>query len=652
MADIKYLITVDASGATKEIKAFDETLGGLEQQSGKTGKSVMDMAKGVALGQLAFEAAKKAGTAFIGFMKDSVTAAMDSEKAEKSLAAALEITGRPVESLAEHFKEFATQMQKSTVFEDDAVIGAQTLLVQLTNLDKDGIDRATKGAIGLASVMGMDLESAAQLVAKSMMGNTAMLSRYGIQVDQTVSKEQQRAQILDKLEQFYGRATADTQTMSGQLAQMGNVYNSLQEQVGAYVTKNYALRDALKALTSGLDEWLTADEKKAKADAKQIEIENELLDVMYKSFRIGGATIEQAQQMVLVNAKNVYEADQMIKAGKAGIVVQSAYLAGLDQLAIKQRAATAATNADTKGTNKFVDEIKKGNKPLATWMDLLRDMPGLHKQGAATITSAMIPALNALAMAEGRVSIAIDKNIGKVKTSMEEFVEKTNEAFDKYGQAASTAFSYVDQLVNQSFQNKSIKMENDYKRQLEYINNSKMSEAEKAAALALLDEEYEGKRRDLAQKQAKSQKTLSAANALISTFEAAARAFTAGPIIGPILSGIIMGLGLALVAKIKNAPVPLARGAIFNQPTLLSGGDGRGYQVAESGSGGVEIVATPENIRKAIYGGRERGDGKPISLKNYVTIYLDGRMMKQFIVNTIEQQGQIGKLRLASKAVS
>jgi hypothetical protein len=195
MADIKYIITVDSTEAMKKVEDFDKSIDDAAKTSDVAEKSHKGLWAQVALGQFAYDAAVKAGKLFIGFMKDSITAAMDSEKSEKALSAALEITGRPVKALSEHFKDFASAMQKATIYEDDTVTSSQALLVQLTNLDRDGIDRATKGAIGLASVFGMDLESATQLVAKSMNGNAAMLGRYGIKVEETTDKEKQRTQI-------------------------------------------------------------------------------------------------------------------------------------------------------------------------------------------------------------------------------------------------------------------------------------------------------------------------------------------------------------------------------------------------------------------------------------------------------------------------
>lgn len=62
------------------------------------------------------------------------------------------------------------------------------------------------------------------------------------------------------------------------------------------------------------------------------------------------------------------------------------------------------------------------------------------------------------------------------------------------------------------------------------------------------------------------QKEISAAQAIISTYEAAAKALTAGPIIGPILAALTVALGLANVATILSTE-PARGGAGFDDPS-------------------------------------------------------------------------------------
>jgi hypothetical protein len=261
----------------------------------------------------------------------------------------------------------------------------------------------------------------------------------------------------------------------------------------------------------------------------------------------------------------------------------------------------------------------------------------------------IIPPLDGIVAGEQRAGFASQSFSKTFGQSMDEFVAKANEAFEQYGAAAGDAFNLVNQLVNQTYANKSQKMENDYNRQVDLINKSTMSEEEKAAALTALDEEFELKRRDLAAKQAKSQRTLSAANALISTFEAAAKAYTAGPIIGPILAGIITAMGLGLVAKIKSAPLPLAKGGIFDKPTLLPMLGGGTAQVAEAGE--KEVVAPLSGLRRELGIGRG-GSGQDMIIHNHLTVVLDGKALEAFIIKAVANGSQLGRMKIRSKVLT
>jgi hypothetical protein len=64
-----------------------------------------------------------------------------------------------------------------------------------------------------------------------------------------------------------------------------------------------------------------------------------------------------------------------------------------------------------------------------------------------------------------------------------------------------------------------------------------------------------------------------------------------------IISGIVMGLGLAQVALIAKQPIPLAKGAVFSKPTLLPAVT---YQVGDAGPGNPEIIAPKSTIRDAV----------------------------------------------------
>lgn len=178
-------------------------------------------------------------------MRSFIIEAGKQERADMSLRASLELTGRTIAGNEKVFKALATEIQRTTRYTDEMVIESEALLLQMTDLNQKGVERAIRGAAGLASVMGMDLKSATMLVAKAMEGNYAALSRYGIKVDETLSEEEKREAILKRLEGMYGRAIADTNTYSGRVEQLKNTISEMKEQVGNAVVKNKEFNDML-----------------------------------------------------------------------------------------------------------------------------------------------------------------------------------------------------------------------------------------------------------------------------------------------------------------------------------------------------------------------------------------------------------------------
>lgn len=265
MSDIKFKATVDAKKGEVSLKKLDKGVEKVEKSTKKAGAGFKQMAVGVAAGVAAFAVASKALRGLIRWMGDAVDKAAIQQAAEHEVKAALESTGREVVNNTEHFKEYASSIQKATIFGDEQILSAQALMIQLTKLDREGLDAATKGAIGLASVYKTDLQAATTLVGKALAGNYGALSRYGLTVERTATAEEKRASLLEQLLVMYQRAEAEVDTYQGAVKQLSNIYGDLKEKVGEAVTENEGFRDTIKQITeltgdlieSGLVEWIT-----------------------------------------------------------------------------------------------------------------------------------------------------------------------------------------------------------------------------------------------------------------------------------------------------------------------------------------------------------------------------------------------------------
>jgi ribosomal protein S9 len=153
---------------------------------------------------------------------------------------------------------FAKARMRATTIEDDATISAMALLATRVK-DEAQIKRLIVGVQDLSVKLGMDLDSAAQMVTKATAGNTVALSRYGIEIDKTLPLIDG---IVDALKRYAeGQAEAEAATNAGRLKQIENAWNDVGEAIGDVATP------ALVAFGNALTGVLRA----AEMDTEKIE---------------------------------------------------------------------------------------------------------------------------------------------------------------------------------------------------------------------------------------------------------------------------------------------------------------------------------------------------------------------------------------------
>lgn len=268
MADVKFVASVDSTGAVKSIETLDQAFDKLGKQSTTTGKATASFGQEF-VGKLipAFTAATLAADGIrkaLGFLKgqitDTIKASMDAESVDRALEASLGAIGETSESVADSIKNYASELQRKTVFDDEAIKSAQTLIIQMRGTAR-GIDDATKAAVGLASAYKMDLSSAARAVAQGLEGNYRALNLIIPAVRNATTESEKHAAMLEGFARAYQRAESETTTFEGALKQLKNVYNDLQESIGDFVTQNKEVLESLTAIKY-IIEWINANAQK------------------------------------------------------------------------------------------------------------------------------------------------------------------------------------------------------------------------------------------------------------------------------------------------------------------------------------------------------------------------------------------------------
>jgi len=194
----------------------------------------------------------------LAFGAASVKAFDEQIKAETSLRTAL---GNNAEAFA-NLAEQARELQKVTIFGDEATLQAQSFLAQL-GLNEQAILRLTPLIQDFATAQGIQLTDAAKLVAKSVGSSTNALSRYGITIEGAVGEQERLQSAVDALTvAFGGQAEAIAKEGLGPLQQLKNELGDVSEKFGEIILEfidplTKGLQKVSKALSS-----LTEEQKK------------------------------------------------------------------------------------------------------------------------------------------------------------------------------------------------------------------------------------------------------------------------------------------------------------------------------------------------------------------------------------------------------
>lgn len=184
----------------------------------------------------------------------AAAAAADAERQLNAVRAALVNSGADADKYTEIIDELAGAIQKTTIYDDEAIKSGAALALNM-GVQANQIERVIRSAVGLAAAYKIDLQTAFQLMAKAAAGNTSLLGRYGIILDQNLSQQEKFNQLLEIGASKMSIAEADAATMSGRMIQLKNSLGDMAESIGAvFMPVITVLTDKIKVLTN----WFTA----------------------------------------------------------------------------------------------------------------------------------------------------------------------------------------------------------------------------------------------------------------------------------------------------------------------------------------------------------------------------------------------------------
>ena len=363
MADIKYVVQVDDQGGIKKLQNLDQVLDDLQGTSRKTDTAFSSLWQQFALGQVAVNAAYKA----FGFLKstltDSISEAADYEKAFKGLDAAFAISGRTMPGMTDHLKRYADAMMNLGLADDSAVLKAESLTMQLTQLDEAGIKAVTRGAIGLSAVFGMDLQSAVEMLSRGMEGQFYALNRLFPAIRNATGEGEKHAALMKIMNDLYARAVVDTGTYAGKVKQLGIEWAETKKTIGEQILNTGILQAGMHQLTVVMERISGTSPAIREATAAYREWQV-LQGQLYASLLKLGGPLGIVDDWVKKLAKDYgFSYDELLKWVREG----GASLEEFNAMTAVLRAHNVVVGQTTVG-------YSETGKALRGWMDDLADM--------------------------------------------------------------------------------------------------------------------------------------------------------------------------------------------------------------------------------------------------------------------------------------
>lgn len=222
-----------------------KAIGDLNKNVGGLGKTLADVGK-IAAGFLAANVVSGGVQKLTGFLGDSIDAAKESRAVNAQLEAVLKSTGGAAGLSAKEIQGMAGKLERLSVFEDEAILGGQNLLLTFTNIGRDVFPAATQTMVDMSQALGQDMTSSAVQLGKALndpINGITALSRVGVSFT-----EQQKAQIramteagdvagaqaliLAELEKEFGGSAQAASDAAGASERYKDRMNDLKETIG------------------------------------------------------------------------------------------------------------------------------------------------------------------------------------------------------------------------------------------------------------------------------------------------------------------------------------------------------------------------------------------------------------------------------------
>lgn len=589
-----------------------------------------------------FEALSGAISKSTKFISDSIDAAAEQEAALNKLAQSLRATGEFSQQAVEDFSEFASALQKTSVFGDEIVIG-QIAIAKSFGATNEQAKQLVQAAANLASTFGGSLEENVFKLGKTLSGTVNReLSKVLPQL-KSLSEEALKAGDAFSVvnERFGGAASSELSTYAGSTTALSNAFSDLQEEIGAFVTGSETIGSIIKVST-GLIQEITQSivdyrTEQQRSNGTLVETEGTLTSLTEKYSQVRDE-IEKYQSVVdadksksLLGSLFTFDNAPLAKERVQQLTAELARLDSQIQKAAEQVAAqkTAETKTGGAGADQTAQEIQK-IKELEAQKTFIVAQAELERQNAQ-LEAANVSIENDQVRSESELQRIVEFETQKKELEFQFAEQKANLIEDrslreaelsKIGKERELAFA---QIANKNIiDNEKLKYQNLQNQAFFFKRFEDQTQKERIANL----QSTFGQIATLSQS---GNKTISAigksaaiANATIDGYAAVQKALASAP--PPVNFALAAAVGAATAANVaKIAGVNFQEGGFVPQTGATRGPDNKLASIREG-----ELVLNADQQRNLlnIINSGTMGPGQ-------IVVEIDGRAVATAVRNQL-----------------
>jgi hypothetical protein len=170
------------------------------------------------------------------FFKSSIEEFARYEESIYRLAGALSVGGKDGIAAAAGMTRYADELENLTGIHDELIIKAMGLGSALGKLSGKDLEGATRAAIGWATILQKDVDTAMSMVAKAALGNFTRFEKLGMKFDDCASDAERFNKVIIEGERGFLITQAMATGTAGEINKMGNAYKNFRKGVGEDVS--------------------------------------------------------------------------------------------------------------------------------------------------------------------------------------------------------------------------------------------------------------------------------------------------------------------------------------------------------------------------------------------------------------------------------